>query len=135
MKKFDDKTSRAILAALKADSRISWQELGRTVHLSGQAAAERVRQMQEAGIISGFTLRQDRLPRHFIDIFMAHNRFDEFEALLAADPDVESAYKTSGDCCYRIVCTAPTAEQLDALLTRLTPHCRYRVSSCLKQVK
>lgn len=58
MKKFDDKTSQAILRELRQNARISWQELGRAVHLSGQAAAERVRQMQEAGVFDGYTLRE-----------------------------------------------------------------------------
>ena len=57
MKKFDDKTSQAILRELRQNARISWQELGRAVHLSGQAA-ERVRQMQEAGVFDGYTLRE-----------------------------------------------------------------------------
>ena len=58
MKKFTDKISQNILAALRENSRISWQQLGATAHLSPQAYAERARQMQAAGIISGFTLRE-----------------------------------------------------------------------------
>ncbi|XXQ67277.1 Lrp/AsnC family transcriptional regulator [Neisseriaceae bacterium B1] len=64
MKKFDDKISLAILQTLRQNSRISWQELGKNVHLSGQAAAERVKQMQEHGVIDGFTIRENR-PRPF----------------------------------------------------------------------
>ena len=69
MKKFDDKTSQAILRGLRRNARISWQDLGRAVHLSGQAVAERVRQMQDAGVIDGFTLKEPRT-RHFIGVKM-----------------------------------------------------------------
>ncbi|MCQ9327236.1 Lrp/AsnC family transcriptional regulator [Neisseria dentiae] len=64
MKKSDDKISQAILRELRRNARISWQELGRAVHLSGQAAAERVRQMQDAGVINGCGKRSGCL--HFL---------------------------------------------------------------------
>jgi Lrp/AsnC family leucine-responsive transcriptional regulator len=52
-----------ILAELQADARIPWSRLGRRVGLSAPAVAERVRQMQDAGIITGFRvdLGLDRL--------------------------------------------------------------------------
>lgn len=89
MKKFTDKISQNILAALRENSRISWQQLGATAHLSPQACAERVRQMQAAGIISGFTLRESERPRHFITVLLAHNRFDEFERFLHGENGIE----------------------------------------------
>jgi Lrp/AsnC family leucine-responsive transcriptional regulator len=42
-----------ILEALQADARLSFSELGRQVGLSAPAAAERVRRMEDAGIIAG----------------------------------------------------------------------------------
>lgn len=133
MKKFDDKISQSILAKLRENSRISWQQLGAAVHLSPQACAERVRQMQDAGVIGGFTLRENR-PRHFITVLMAHNRFAEFERFLHSESGIESADKTSGDGCYHIVYTADTPSELEAFLARLSPHGRYRVASGLKRM-
>lgn len=135
MNKSDDKTNRAILRALKTDARASWRQVGRAVHLSGQAVAERVRQMQDDGVISGFTLRQDRLPRHFVSVMMGHNRFDEFEQLLLADERVESADKTHGGACYHIVYIAENAEILDQFLNRILPHGTYHTLSSLRRVK
>jgi len=43
-----------ILAELQADPRIPWSRLGRRVGLSAPAVAERVRRMQDAGVIVGF---------------------------------------------------------------------------------
>lgn len=131
----DDKINRAIIAILRENSRIGWQELGRKVHLSGQAAAERVQKLQEAGIISGFGIRQNALPRHFISVIMAHNRFDEFEAWLMLDSNVESVDKTSGDCCYQIVYIAESAQMLEAFLAKLLVYGRYRVATVLKRIK
>jgi len=49
-----DETGRQILRILQEDGRISFNELGRRVGLSSPAVAERVRRMEEAGIILGY---------------------------------------------------------------------------------
>ncbi|MEO8286722.1 MAG: Lrp/AsnC family transcriptional regulator [Chloroflexota bacterium] len=50
---FDD-VSWQILEALQADARISFSELGRQVGMSPPAVAERVRRLEDAGIITGY---------------------------------------------------------------------------------
>lgn len=49
-----DETSWQILEALQVDARQSYAELGRQVGLSPPAVAERVRRLEEAGIITGY---------------------------------------------------------------------------------
>jgi Lrp/AsnC family leucine-responsive transcriptional regulator len=48
-----------ILDELQADGRLSFTELGRRVHLSTPAVAERVRKMEDCGIITGYHARID----------------------------------------------------------------------------
>lgn len=43
-----------ILEALQQDARLSFSELGRKVGLSMPAAAERVRRLEEAGVLTGY---------------------------------------------------------------------------------
>jgi Lrp/AsnC family leucine-responsive transcriptional regulator len=43
-----------ILEALQHDARLSYAELGRKIGLSTPAAAERVRRLEEAGVITGY---------------------------------------------------------------------------------
>lgn len=52
-----DEIGWRILDELQADARLSFAELGRRVHLSTPAVAERVRKMEEAGIITGYHAR------------------------------------------------------------------------------
>ena len=52
-----DDTDWRILEELQSDARISFSELGRRVNLSSPAVAERVRRMENAGIISGYQTR------------------------------------------------------------------------------
>lgn len=134
MKKFDDKTSQAILRELRQNARISWQDLGRAVHLSGQAVAERVRQMEDSGIFDGYTLREKR-PRHFIGVSMHHTRFDEFENWLCGNPKVESVEKTSGDICYHIVYIEEDFSKLEVFLNEVLLHGSYRLNSSIRRIK
>jgi Lrp/AsnC family leucine-responsive transcriptional regulator len=48
-----------ILEELQADARISYSELGRRIGLSSPAIADRVRRMEEAGIITGYHIGVD----------------------------------------------------------------------------
>ncbi len=49
-----DAIDRAILRLLQDDARMSFSEIGRQVHLSQPAVAERVRALEDAGVIIGY---------------------------------------------------------------------------------
>lgn len=55
-----DNTDRLILKELLNNSRITMRELGERVHLSGQAAANRVMKLEDNGIIDGYTINLNR---------------------------------------------------------------------------
>ncbi len=52
-----DNVGWRVLVALQEDARVSFSALGRKVGLSAPAVAERVRRMEEAGIITGYQPR------------------------------------------------------------------------------
>jgi Lrp/AsnC family leucine-responsive transcriptional regulator len=54
-----DATDAQILAALDSDARLSMSELARTVGMSAPSVSERVRRLEAAGIIQGFTIDVD----------------------------------------------------------------------------
>lgn len=55
-----DRIDSEILAVLRDDARIPYQTLGERVHLSANAAAERVRRLLRAGVIRRFTVDVDQ---------------------------------------------------------------------------
>ena len=54
-----DKTDINILKLLSNDSRISYAEIAREVHLSRMAVRERVMKMVEEGVVERFTVQLD----------------------------------------------------------------------------
>ena len=55
---FDD-LDRKVLAKLMTEARISWAELAQHLGLSAPAAADRVRRLEERGIVKGYSARLD----------------------------------------------------------------------------
>ena len=55
-----DEIGKKLLAALQDDARLSYAELGRRIGLSPAATAERLRRLEEVGIITGYRVEIDR---------------------------------------------------------------------------
>lgn len=127
--------NKAILQRLKINSRMSWQQIGKEVHLTGQAVAARVLQMEEQGVITGYTIRQDKLQRHFVTVYMESNNFEQFELFLKNEPNVDQAYKVAGEGCYQLVIIVSDQDQLDQFLQLLIRFGKYKIASSIKTVK
>ena len=130
-----DKIDREILEQLARDGRLGWQELGRRVHLTGQAVATRVQQLVDSGAIRRFGIVRGDLRRHFVTIFLDGPNFAAVEVFLQRHPDVESVSKIAGDGCYQVILECAGDSGLEAFLQQLQPYGRYRVASELRRVK
>ena len=49
-----DALDHAIIAELRADARLSWRELGERVGLGPTATADRVRRLEQLGVLRGY---------------------------------------------------------------------------------
>src|SRR3954453_22330129 len=84
-----DAIDREILGELVRNARISYRDLGARVGLSANAAAERVRRLRRAGVITGFTPPRGpgaprRPPHALVEVRMgAAGTNDSFEAAVA----------------------------------------------------
>ena len=54
-----DQTDQLIIKELKSNSRITMKELGKKVHLTGQATSSRVTKLEESGVIKDYTINID----------------------------------------------------------------------------
>lgn len=54
-----DEIDSEILRLLREDGRMPWRNLGAAVGLSANAAADRVRRLRHAGVVTGFTVSVD----------------------------------------------------------------------------
>lgn len=105
-----DKFDLAILEALQKDARISLQELGKQVGLTSSPCWNRVKRMEEAGVIEGYSVRVNPEKIGLTETVILHvtldNHSDEalfqFGQALEAVPEVMEAFLVSGDYDYYI---------------------------------
>jgi Lrp/AsnC family leucine-responsive transcriptional regulator len=110
-----------ILAELQADARLSMAELGRRVHLSQPAVAERVRKLEAAGIITGYraTVNLQALG-YGIHAIMRVGRADYARVikLLQGSPEVVNAYNVTGEDSWIFEIAVIDVAHLDAVVTK-----------------
>src|SRR3989337_1962667 len=103
-----DHTGWSILRELEADGRITFAELGRRVGLSLPAVAERVRKMEDAGIITGYRATVDParvgLPICAFVRIRLEREVDtaRLETAMAELPDVLEWHNLTGDDCATV---------------------------------
>jgi len=131
-----DGTDWRILRELQADGRLSYNELGRRVSLSPPAVAERVRRLEEAGVIAGYQARVDpaRAGLPLTAFVQMRCRLDHclLKTSTASDyPEVVEVHKLSGDHCSMLKVRAASMEHFEGLLERLGRHGEMRTSVVL----
>lgn len=124
-KKLLDEVGWSILRALQADARMSFAELGRRVGLSLPAVAERVRRLEEAGIISGYHARVNfnKIGYSmvvFVRMVVDHDRYAAFIATLASWPEVLEGHHLSGIDSFIVKAIMPSVSHLEEFIERLS---------------
>jgi Lrp/AsnC family leucine-responsive transcriptional regulator len=99
-----DTTGWRILEELQGNARLTHKELGRRVNLSAPAAAERMRRMEEAGIITGYRAQVDP---------------EKVEALVVELPEVLECHRATGTDCYVMKVVLASMDHLQKLLDKL----------------
>jgi Lrp/AsnC family transcriptional regulator, leucine-responsive regulatory protein len=122
-----DDVDRQILCELQDDGRISLAELSRRVSLSAPAVSERIRRLQDAGVITGYTARVD--PRRLGFSLLAYVRLsppgpagifeDKVTGVIRDQPEVLECHHITGDDCYLIKLAARDPDHLQELIARI----------------
>ncbi len=118
-----DRTDRAIIAELAADSRLSIRAIAERVHISRTAAHHRVQNLIATGVLTGFGAQVDRkaigLDVVAIVIVKVENvPWPDLATALSELPGVESVLAVSGDIDFVLTVSAPDHEHLSEVIMR-----------------
>lgn len=117
----DDLDSR-ILDMLQRNGRTTQSELSEAVGRSQPAVAERIRKLEERGVITGYAARVDpaKLGKDitaFIGVSIEHPKFFEgFAKKVLAMPEVQEAHRVAGQDSYILKVRTTNTKTLDTLL-------------------
>jgi Lrp/AsnC family leucine-responsive transcriptional regulator len=120
-----DDVDVALLRALVADGRLSYQQLAGVVHLSATSTAERVRRLHRAGVVSGTHAELDlaalgRRLRALSDLKLKDSvERATFERDLRDVPQVLRASHTTGEYDYQLVLACRDTGDLESVVDAL----------------
>lgn len=118
-----DDTDWHILRVLQHNARLSFAELGRTVSLSRPAVAERMRRLEEMGIIAGYRAEIDlsRLGYSitaFVRVKAQSDKLDSLAGIIKASPEVLECHRGIGDDSFIVKVVVSSLPHLESVLDR-----------------
>jgi Lrp/AsnC family leucine-responsive transcriptional regulator len=120
-----DERDLAILAALQDDARATYADVGVAVGLSASAVHERVRKLEQLGVIRGYRAVIDpEAIGLFVTALIAATPLDprqpdDLPARVREFPEVQDCYSVAGDANYVLKVRTRTTGDLEDLIRRL----------------
>jgi Lrp/AsnC family transcriptional regulator, leucine-responsive regulatory protein len=113
-----------LLDALQRDGRAGYAELGRTIGLSPSAVAERVRRLEESGVITGYTCEVDPEKLGLVIAALVRLRYPNanyrpFHQLLATTPEIVEAHHVTGEDCFVLTVRVRSMRHLEEVTGRI----------------
>lgn len=116
-----------LLHELQENARLSFAELGRRAGLTTPAVVERVRKMEDAGIITGY--RAEVNPAKigfpvtaFIRMSVVGDVLTRITAVVKESPEVIECHRGTGGDSFIMKVSLSSIEHLESLIDRLTPY-------------
>jgi Lrp/AsnC family leucine-responsive transcriptional regulator len=120
-----EETDRAIVAALTTDGRLSYTDLAEKVGLSVSAVHQRVRRLEQRGVILGYAARVSHLAVGLpLTAFVAirpvdPSQPDDSPERLSHLSEVEACYSVAGDDSYLLLVRVASPPELERLLQEI----------------
>ena len=119
-----DDTDRRLLTLLQRDGRLTFADLAREVAMSASAVTERVRRLEESGVIAGYQAVVD--PERvglgilaFVRLRYPTGNYRPFHALLDSTPEIVGAHHVTGEDCFVVKVLARSMRHLEEVTGRI----------------
>ena len=122
-----DDIDRNVLKELQEDARVSYAELGRRVGLTTPAVIERVRKLEDAGVITGYRAEIDPakvgLPIiAFVRMSITGVDYSHIIEVAEQSNEVLECHRGTGGDSFIMKVAVSSVEHLQELIDRLTPY-------------
>ena len=125
-----------ILAELQENARIAFAELGRRVGLSTPAVIERVRRLEDSGVILGYRTSVDParvgLPvRAFIHVTVAGDKLAKFATVVRSLPEVLECHRVTGAESFIVQVAVRDVRHMETVIDSMMPYVSTNTSMVL----
>jgi Lrp/AsnC family leucine-responsive transcriptional regulator len=128
-----DGTDVRLVRALEANARASLADLARAVSLSPQSVSERLKRLEDVGVITGFTVKLD--PRAlglgiaaYIRVRPMMGELPRVAKLIQDSPEIVECDRITGDDCFIAKLFVERVEDLERVIDRLIPYAQTNTS-------
>ncbi len=135
-----DEIDFQILRLLSENSRIQWKDLGEKIHMTGQAVGNRIKKLEERGVIQAYSLIIDEMKlglifTAFANVYMKTANHDAFIRFIIDRKEVTEAHRVSGEGCYHLKIKVKSQNQLNLFLNQLLDHGNYSLNLSIQEIK
>jgi len=128
-----------ILRLLSENSRIQWKDLGEQIHMTGQAVGNRIKKLEENGVIKAYSIIVDRMKlgisyTAFVVIYMKTANHDPFLHFIKERKEIVEAHRVSGEGCYHMKVQVNTHEQLNLFLNEILDYGNYSLYLSIQEI-
>lgn len=129
-----------ILRLLSKNSRIQWKDLGEQIHMTGQAVGNRIKKLEENGVIKAYSLIVDEMKlglsyTAFVIIYMKTANHDSFIRFINDRNEIMEAHRVSGEGCYHLKIKVNSQELLNLFLNKILDYGNYSLYLSIQEIK
>ncbi|WP_100404261.1 Lrp/AsnC family transcriptional regulator [Bacillus solitudinis] len=129
-----------ILRLLSENSRVQWKDLGEQIHMTGQAVGNRIKKLEENGVIKAYSLIINEMKlglpyTAFVIMHMKTANHDSFIGFINERNEVVEAHRISGEGCYLLKIKIKSKEELNLFLNKLLEHGNYSLNLSIQEIK
>lgn len=116
-----DVTDYKIIEMLQTDGRISMKDLGKIVGLTSPAVSERVKRLEESGIITGYKAivnpeKLNKIIKAFITVGLPGDKYKEFLELAQNKNSIIECHHITGEDCLVLKVIVKNMDELERLI-------------------
>ncbi len=128
-----DDTDRRILYALEQNARISLADLAKLVSMSPQSVADRMRRLEDVGIITGYSVKLGPVALGlrigaYIRVSPAMGELPRVAQLLDSIPEIVECDRVTGEDCFIAKVQVAEIADLERVIDRILPYARTNTS-------
>jgi Lrp/AsnC family leucine-responsive transcriptional regulator len=128
-----DENDRRLIEALDRNARTSIADLARLIGLSAQSTSERVKRLEDIGVVTGFSVRLDATALGlgigaYIRIRPAMGELQRVAEIVAGIPEIIECDRVTGDDCFIAKAYVARVEDLERVIDQLLPFAQTNTS-------